>query len=113
MQEIFLFRYFMFCIVAKKQTWNLKVAVCWDSEFTLFARTATKRNKKENGNALTIVYTVEPPLAATSPQRPFFQADNPYIDSCLNLSTTATFFCRQSVRCGEFQLYRELIKWNI
>ena len=42
-----------------------------------------------------------------------FLADRPYINSCLNLSTMATFFCRQSVRCGEFQLYRELIKWII
>ena len=45
---------------------------------------------------------------ATSPQRPHFRADTPYIDSCLNLSTTATFFCPQGVRCGGFQLYLPL-----
>ena len=37
--------------------------------------------------------TVEPPLTASSPQRPLFWADSSYIDSCLNLSTTAIFFC--------------------
>ena len=46
-----------------------------------------------------IMYTVEPPLTGTFPQRPplyngHFLADSPYIDSwCLNLPTTATFFC--------------------
>ena len=36
--------------------------------------------------------TVEPPVTATSLQWPFFfvPADSPYIDTCLNLSTTAT-----------------------
>ena len=113
MQEIFLFRYFMFCIVAKKQTWNLKVAVCWDSEFTLFARIATTRNKKRKrkcfNNSIYSRTSTNGHLSTTAT----ISADSPYIDSCLNLSTTATFFCRQSVRCGEFQLYRELIKWNI
>ena len=37
--------------------------------------------------------TVEPPLTASSPQRSLFLADSPFIDSCLNLSTTAIFFC--------------------
>ena len=31
-----------------------------------------------------------------------FLVDSPYIDSCLNLSKTATFFCPQG---GEVQLY--------
>ena len=51
--------------------------------------------------------TVEPPLIVTSLQRPLFLADSPYIDSCLNLSTTATFFCPQGGRFGEVQLYIE------
>ena len=34
-----------------------------------------------------------------------FLVDSPYINSCLNLSTTATFFCPQGGRCGEVQLY--------
>ena len=34
-----------------------------------------------------------------------FLVDSPYIDSCLNLSKMATFFCPQSGRCGEVQLY--------
>ena len=34
--------------------------------------------------------TVEPPQTASSPRRPLFFADSPYIDSCLNLSTTVT-----------------------
>ena len=33
-----------------------------------------------------------------------FFADTPYIDSCLNLSTTATLFCPQGGRCGEVRL---------
>ena len=37
--------------------------------------------------------TVEAPLTATSPKRPLFLADSLYIDSCLNLSTSATLFC--------------------
>ena len=41
----------------------------------------------------------------TSPQRPHFRADSRCIDSCLNLSTMATFFCPQGVRCGGSQLY--------
>ena len=36
-----------------------------------------------------------------------FLADSPYIDSCLNLSTMATFFCPQGGRCEEVQLYYE------
>ena len=39
------------------------------------------------------VYSFKPPLKATSLQRPLFWTGSPYIDSCLNLSTTATFFC--------------------
>ena len=36
-------------------------------------------------------------------------ADSPYIDSCLILSTTATFFCPQGGRCEEVQLYSPFI----
>ena len=35
-------------------------------------------------------YTVDPPLMAASPQRPFFLANSPYTDSCFNLSATVT-----------------------
>ena len=49
------------------------------------------------------LYTVKPPLTATSPQRPLLLADSPYIDSYLNLSTMATFFCPQVDRCAELQ----------
>ena len=55
----------------------------------------------------TIDYnTVKPPLMATSLQRPFFfLEDSPYIHSCFNLSTMATFFCPQGERrCREVQL---------
>ena len=34
----------------------------------------------------------------------FLGADSPYIDSCLDLSTTATFFCPQCGCCGEEKL---------
>ena len=34
-----------------------------------------------------------------------FLANSPYIDSCLNLSTTATFFSPKGSCCVEFQLY--------
>ena len=34
---------------------------------------------------------MEPPQTATSLERPYFLADSPYIHSCLNLSTMATF----------------------
>ena len=47
---------------------------------------------------------VESRLTANSPQRPFFLADSPYIDSCFNLSTMDTFFCPQGSRCREIQL---------
>ena len=36
-----------------------------------------------------------------------FLADSPYIDSCLKLSSAATFSCLQGGRCGEGQLYSE------
>ena len=35
----------------------------------------------------------------------FFLAESPYIDSNLNLSAMATFFCLQGGHCGEVQLY--------
>ena len=35
-------------------------------------------------------HTVDPPLMAASPQRPFFLANSPYTDSCFNLSATVT-----------------------
>ena len=43
-------------------------------------------------------YRVELPLKATSTslQLPFFLADSPYINSCFNLSTMATFFGPQA-----------------
>ena len=42
---------------------------------------------------------VEPSLPVT------FLADSPYTDTCLNLSTKATFFCPQDGHCEEIQLY--------
>lgn len=49
--------------------------------------------------------TVEPPLTGTSIQRPFFfLPDSPYIRSCFNLSTLATFFCPQGDSYREVQL---------
>ena len=48
--------------------------------------------------------TVEPPLTATSLQWPFLFGGSPYIDSRLNLSTTATIFCPQGGRCGGVQI---------
>ena len=42
-----------------------------------------------------------------------FLADSPYIDSCLNLSTMATFFCPQGGCCGEVQLYYERKKFSL
>ena len=47
---------------------------------------------------MTLISTVDPPLTATSPQRPplcngyfvFVPAGSPYVYSCLKLSTTAT-----------------------
>ena len=54
---------------------------------------------------LSILFAVEPPLMATSLQWPFFWgADSPYIDSCFNLSTMATFVCPQGGQCREVQL---------
>ena len=57
------------------------------------------------------MFTVGPSLTATSQQtatalqRPLFLADSPYVDSCLRLSTTATFFFPKVAVCGEFKLY--------
>ena len=47
-----------------------------------------------------LIITVEP-LST----RPVFLVDNPYIDSCLNLSTKTTFYCPQGGHCGEVQLH--------
>ena len=44
-------------------------------------------------------------LVWPSLQRPVFLADSPYIDSCLNLSTTANFYCPQGGHWGKVQLY--------
>ena len=43
-------------------------------------------------------YTVELPLMASSLHYGSFLADSPYIHSCFNLSTKATFFCPQGGR---------------
>ena len=40
-----------------------------------------------------------------SKQPIFLARSSPYIDTCLNLSTTATFFCPQGGRWGAAQLY--------
>ena len=50
-------------------------------------------------------YAVESLVTTTSIQRPLFLADSPYFYSCLNLSTTASFFCPQGGCCWEVQLY--------
>ena len=43
--------------------------------------------------------TVEPLLTATSLQQPLFSADSPYIDSCLNPSTKASFLSSRWLLC--------------
>ena len=87
----FSLRYFMFCIVAKQ--YNLKLeGTRWDSEFALFARIATTRNKKRKGKCFnngTVELLTNGHLSTTAA----FLADSPFVDSCLNLSTMATFFC--------------------
>ena len=57
---------------------------------------------KPQGNASLATQATIGYLSTTAT---FNMADSPYIDSCLNLSTTATFFCPQVGRCGEVQLY--------
>ena len=49
--------------------------------------------------------------STVSPQWPrrLFLADSPYIHSCLNLSTTATFFCPLGGCCEEVQLYSNFL----
>ena len=61
-----------------------------------YPKTILSYRKVQHGRILQDSYTTEPPLAATSLQRPllFFPVDSPYIDPCLNLynghlSTTA------------------------
>ena len=49
--------------------------------------------------------TVQPPVTATSLQQPLFLVDSPYTESCLNLSTTFTFFCPQGGRFEEVELH--------
>ena len=55
--------------------------------------------------------TVEPLLIATRPQQPslynsHYFGRHPYVNSCLNPSTAATFFCPQELHhCGEVQPY--------
>ena len=53
--------------------------------------------------------TVEHPLPPPLYKGFFFVADSPYIDSCLNLSNTAAFFCPQGGRFGEVQLSMTVI----
>ena len=60
-------------------------------------------------SAVKMMNTVEPPLTATSPQRPLFLVDSPYIDSCFNVSTMVTFFCPQGGRCRDVQLYQRAL----
>ena len=50
-------------------------------------------------------FTIEPPKTTNSLQQSLFLAESPYIDSNLNLSAMATFFCPQGGHCGEVQLY--------
>ena len=46
---------------------------------------------------------VEPPLTVFATAT--FLAEGPYIDSYLNLFTSATFFCQQGGSWGEVKLY--------
>ena len=41
-----------------------------------------------------------------------FLADSPYTDSCLNFSTTATFFCAQCGRYGEVELFSKYVAFT-
>ena len=52
-----------------------------------------------SGAKNTTVHNGHLSTTATPLQRPVFLADSPYIHSCLNLSTMATFFCPQRGRC--------------
>ena len=74
--------------------------------------TSLQRPPLYNGHLSTLVTSLQRPPLQRSPlynshlfTKATFLADSPYIDSCLNLSTTATFFCPQSGHCREVQLY--------
>ena len=91
---------FMFCGSAFGHKWKLKPSL-----FSTQGRNRTWpierwdeiRNHFKTLEVFDVNYPVEPPLKATSPQRPllFVPADSPYITSCLNLPTTATSLQRQ------------------
>ena len=64
---------------------------------------------------------VEPPQTVSFLKRPppynshYFLSRRtyyPHIDSCLNLFTTAAFFCPQGGLCGEVQLYKSIWRFS-
>ena len=75
---------------------------------TLDQQEKVGRRRRTLSGKKKMMNTVEPPLTATSLQRPLFfssrRTKDPYIDSCLNLSTIVTFFCPQGGRCRDVQL---------
>ena len=118
------------CWTGSLSNWNTGRVIFWKLTRELWYSTEDLSCSNSEDTGLTLLCTVEHPLIATSPQRPFFWqtvhtltlvwtsvqwpplykglflADSPYIDSCLNLSTTlATFIYPQGDRCGEVQLY--------
>ena len=81
----------------------------WEHKILLLKVSRHLKNKKCIYIILsykTIDYnTVKPSVMATSLQLPLFLEDSPYIHSCFNLSTMATFFCPQGeCRCREVEL---------
>ena len=71
----------------------------------LYSKVLTSSHTRYDVGTDETPLTTTSPLTATPLQRLFFLADSPYIDSCFNLSTMATFFCPQGYRCSEVQPY--------
>ena len=60
---------------------------------------------------LPFTSTVEPPRTATSLERPYVLVDSPYIQSCFNLSTTATSLQRPPLHNDRLSTMATSLQW--
>ena len=85
-----------------------KNELIWAPVFQKVDKAILQINYHTVDNAIGFPDTVKRPIKRPPLyNRHFFSSlrtKNPYIASCLNLSTTATFFCPQGGRCREVQL---------
>ena len=95
-------------LTASKAFLRYKIDPNSQKQFKLRNRAVNQQRKLQDDPEVKVKkqrLTVDPSTNGHLSTTATFLADCPYIDSCLNVCTKATFFCPQGGRCRQVQLY--------